>query len=117
MPCSAVFPDQQPRPVMKNLIDLRHDYLAIVESVLKQYLQDYTVWAFGSRVAGTARKFSDLDLAVISDAPLDFGLIGMVRDAFSESDLPFKVDVVDWADLSREFREIIKRNYVVIQGH
>lgn len=97
------------------MIDLQGDYLVIVENILKQFLPDYTVWAFGSRVAGTARKYSDLDLAVISDVPLDFGLMGMVRDAFSESDLPIKVDVVDWADLSGEFREIIKRNYIIIQ--
>ena len=97
------------------MIDLRHDHLAIVKSILKQYLPDYTVWAFGSRVTGTAKKYSDLDLTVISDTPLDFGLLGTVRDAFSESDLPFKVDVVDWAVASREFREIIKRNHVVLQ--
>ena len=38
-----------------------------------------------------------------------------LRDAFSESDLPFKVDIVDWALTSTEFKEIIKRGYEVLK--
>ncbi|MCL6591561.1 MAG: nucleotidyltransferase domain-containing protein [Firmicutes bacterium] len=82
---------------------------------LRQYLPGYEVWAFGSRVTGKAKRYSDLDLAVISNHPLDFGLLGEIRDAFSESDLPFKVDLVDWAATSPEFREIIKRQYEMMK--
>jgi len=32
----------------------------------------------------------------------------LLRDAFSESDLPFKVDVVDWAEISESFRKVIE---------
>lgn len=96
------------------MLDLSPAYLTMVTAILQQLIPNYEVWAFGSRVTGTARKYSDLDLAVISDRPLDFGLLGELRDAFSESDLPFKVDVVDWASTSVEFRAIIKRNYEVI---
>lgn len=96
------------------MLDLSPAYLTMVTAILQQLIPNYEVWAFGSRVTGTARKYSDLDLAVISDQPLDFGLLGELRDAFSESDLPFKVDVVDWASTSAEFRAIIKRNYEVI---
>lgn len=97
------------------MIDLYPGYHQIVEHILRQYLPDYTVWAFGSRVSGTAKKYSDLDLAVITEEPLDFGLLGRVRDAFSESDLPFKVDLVDWAVTSREFQEIIRENHVIFR--
>jgi type I restriction enzyme S subunit len=38
-----------------------------------------------------------------------------LRDDFTESDLPFKVDVVDWATTSDSFRRIIARNKVVVQ--
>ena len=37
-------------------------------------------------------------------------------DDFSESDLPYKVDVVDWATTSAAFREIIERDRVVVRG-
>jgi predicted nucleotidyltransferase len=97
------------------MVDLTPEYQIIILNILRQYLSDYEVWAFGSRVTGKAKRYSDLDLAVISDRPLDFGLLGEIRDAFSESDLPFKVDLVDWAATSREFQEIIKRDYEVMK--
>ncbi len=39
-----------------------------------------------------------------------------LRDAFSDSDLPFKVDLVDWAATKENFRKIIKKGYVVLKG-
>lgn len=97
------------------MIDLRPDQLDIVKAIIHQYVPNYEVWAFGSRVAGTAKLYSDLDLTVISDLPLDFELLGSIRDAFSESDLPFKVDLGDWATTSNEFRAIIKSKYEIIK--
>ena len=97
------------------MLDLSPIHLNITGSILQQWIPQYEVWAFGSRVTGTARKYSDLDLVLISDHPLDFGFLGKIRDAFSESDLPFKVDVIGWASVSPEFREIIRKNYEVIQ--
>ena len=97
------------------MIDLSATYFTIVTGILQRLIPDYEVWAFGSRVTGTARKYSDLDMTVISDQPLDFGLLGNLRDAFSESDLPFKVDIVDWSSTSAEFKEIIKKHYEVLR--
>jgi predicted nucleotidyltransferase len=97
------------------MIDLRTEHQTIVKDILRQYLPDYEILAFGSRVTGRAKQYSDLDLAVISNTPLDFGLLGTVRDAFSESDLPFKVDLVDWATTNQKFREIIKQACEVVQ--
>lgn len=38
-----------------------------------------------------------------------------LREAFTESALPFKVDVVDWAETGESFRDVIRRRHVVIQ--
>jgi type I restriction enzyme S subunit len=70
--------------------------------------------AFGSRARGTAKPYSDLDLAIVSDTAIPIGLMAALTDAFSESDLRFKVDVVDWATTSSEFRKIIERDAVVL---
>ena len=56
-----------------------------VKSILNTYIPNDEVWAFGSRTRGTARKFSDLDLAVITEQPLDFNLYAALKEAFSES--------------------------------
>lgn len=73
------------------------------------------VRAFGSRATRTARPFSDLDLAIIGDAPLSLLTQAALRDAFVESDLPFKVDVTDWATTAEPFRRLVQRDRVVLQ--
>jgi len=97
------------------MIELSQDNLAIVRSILKSLVPEYEIWAFGSRIAKTARKYSDLDLAIITDKPLDFSLLGQIRDTFSASDLPIKVDVLDWSTLSDEFKGIISSGYEAVQ--
>ena len=72
------------------------------------------VWAFGSRASFTAKKYSDLDLALIGDQPLSISVMGELRESFSESLLPFKVDLVDWATTSLSFRKIIENSKVVL---
>ncbi|QLB19631.1 nucleotidyltransferase family protein [Mannheimia granulomatis] len=96
-------------------LDLQPEELAIVKSILQQFVPDYPVWAFGSRVKGTARKYSDLDLAIITEMPLTFLERDNLKEAFSESDLVWKVDIVDWATTSEAFRQIIRQKYIEIQ--
>lgn len=96
-------------------LDIKSEELAIVKTILQQLVPDYTVWAFGSRVKRKAKKYSDLDLAIISEEPLDFLERDRLKEAFSESDLPWRVDLLDWATTSEDFREIIRKVYVVIQ--
>ncbi len=77
------------------------------------------VWAFGSRARWTARETSDLDLVLRSPAQLETrleaGLLDDLKEAFEESDLPFMVDLLDWATVSEKFRKVIEREYVVVQ--
>jgi predicted nucleotidyltransferase len=89
--------------------------LEIVRSILARLVPEREVRAFGSRVTGTVKKFSDLDLAVMGDAPLAAAILAELADAFRESDLPFKVDVVDWATTQEDFRRIIEQDALVVQ--
>lgn len=99
-------------------LDLNQRDLNVVTRILTRYVPGYTVWAFGSRVTGTAKPYSDLDIVVLTDKPLSLERMATIKDAFDESDLPIRVDVVDWAATSDSFREIIRQNYVVVQeGH
>ena len=89
--------------------------LEIVKSILRKYLPEYEVWAFGSRVHGRSlKKFSDLDLVVITDESVNSITYADIKEAFSESDLPFKVDIVDWSKITDNFREIIKKDHEII---
>jgi type I restriction enzyme S subunit len=97
------------------LIDINPEEWAIVRDILQKNVPQCEVWAFGSRVTGNASEFSDLDLAIITDTPLSLDVSASLSNDFSESDLPWKVDVVDWATTSESFRNIIEQAKVVVQ--
>lgn len=96
------------------MIDLTPQQLAEVRSILQLNVPDRPVHAFGSRVSGNAKPFSDLDLAIMGETPLDFRQLSALKDTFAESNLPFRVDVVDWATTSETFRGIIAAKYEVL---
>lgn len=97
-----------------NLDLSAHDWEEVA-AVLKRCVPEHEVWAFGSRAQGTARTYSDLDLAIISQHPLPIATLALLRESFDESDLTIKVDVVDWASTKEPFRKIIESSKVVLQ--
>jgi predicted nucleotidyltransferase len=98
-------------------IDLEAGQLQEVRRILAQMVPGIPVWAFGSRVTGKAKKFSDLDIALASDRPTPKDKLWDLRDSFSESDLPFRVDVIDLASVSPEFKSAVMARHVALQGH
>lgn len=98
------------------MIDISPGDLKIVQDILRKHVPDREVWAFGSRAKRTAKTYSDLDLAVITDTPMSFEVSGALREDFSEFDLPWRVDIVDWATTSETFRRIIEQDKVVVQS-
>ncbi len=101
-------------PVAPRL-DLDHRHLQIVTSLLKEYVPDRPVWAFGSRTFGRARRYSDLDLAVGGETKLDTGTRLDLMDAFDQSMLPIEVDVVDLNEVEDSFRSRIQPDFLNIQ--
>ena len=100
---------------MTNPIDLNPNHLATVQRILAEHVPACEVRAYGSRATWTAKDYSDLDLAVVGDGPLDRITIGCLKEAFEESDLPMRVDVLDWHAIPESFREVIEQDYVVVQ--
>lgn len=102
-------------PTLLNKLDISSDALAIVLDILEQHVPHCTVWVFGSRVTGKARPCSDLDLVIVDSEPLSLAILADLSEAFDESDLPFKVDIVDWARTNEAFRAIIDNNKIVLK--
>ncbi len=96
-------------------IDLDSQYLSLVKNILHQYVPGVEVRVFGSRINKTAKKFSDLDLVIMTSEPLPLDLLGSLVSAFSESTLPIKVDVLDWSRIDENFQKIIQKKYVRLQ--
>lgn len=94
------------------MLDLRPEHLAIVREILAEHLPGREVRLFGSRTHGPAKPFSDLDLVVMGEENLDDAIRSTVREAFDESDLPFRVDLVVWAEAPASLRVAIARTSV-----
>ena len=89
-------------------IDLSAEHRRSVLNILRANLPPSTkVWVFGSRATGRARRYSDLDLAIDAGRPLTLDEIAALAEAFSDSDLPYKVDVVDWRNIEDRWRQTI----------
>jgi len=91
-----------------KLIQLEPKHLTIVKEIIKKY--EVNVYVFGSRVKNSAKPLSDLDLCLKNN--YDKSTIRKLQDAFEESDLPFKVDIVVWSELSDGFKNHIESDLV-----
>ncbi len=87
----------------------------IVRSLLRKYLPECAVWAFGSRAKGRPEAYSDLDLLIVGEEPIGIARLAELAEAFSESDSPWKVDLLDWSEAIGSFREILRKETVLLQ--
>ncbi|MEA2067769.1 MAG: nucleotidyltransferase domain-containing protein [Verrucomicrobiota bacterium] len=97
------------------MIDLPPSQLEAVKRILAERVPECEVRAFGSRINQTSKKWSDLDLAIIGSAKLDQHVLYDLKEAFEESTLSIRVDVLDWHTLSPEFQAVINAGYEVVQ--
>ena len=97
------------------MIDVNPAQLETVTRILAGHVPDCEVRAFGSRVIGTAKDYSDLDLAVVGECALEPDALRCLKEAFEESELPFRVDVLDWHAIGPAFQKVIEKRYEVVQ--
>lgn len=93
------------------MIDVAPKYLQIIKDIIKKNIPKYEVRAFGSRVTGKAKTYSDLDLVIMSSTPIDKKIIYSTEEDFAESDLPFRVEILDWQTIPKSFQKIINEKY------
>ncbi|VGO11676.1 hypothetical protein PDESU_00221 [Pontiella desulfatans] len=96
------------------MIDLPQEQLETVRRILSGHVHGAEIRVFGSRVQGNAKPWSDLDLVIIGNKKLELGALGDLREAFEESDLPIRIDVLDWHSISSEFRKVIQARFELL---
>lgn len=99
-----------------NALSVTPEELEIILQILGRFVPEREVRAFGSRVTGTPKKFSDLDLVLMGETSLPIAVRADLRETFIESALPYRVDLVDWATTDERFREIIRASSIVVQA-
>ena len=99
-----------------NVIALTPDEMPTVTEILARFLPGVEVRAFGSRTRHGHKRFSDLDLALMTHDPLSFHELAILEEAFSETDLAFRVDLLDWAATSETMKGNIAGQLVPLQA-
>ncbi|MBI2602775.1 MAG: nucleotidyltransferase domain-containing protein [Deltaproteobacteria bacterium] len=97
--------------MIKGLSQKEVDFIL---ATLHQHVPNARILAFGSRVSGTPKKYSDLDICLDNGAPLELSKWDLLDEAFEESDLPFKVDISDYHRISEDFRKLVEQTSVDI---
>jgi predicted nucleotidyltransferase len=90
------------------------EHLRFLLDEIRTFIPKATVWAFGSRVDGTHRPTSDLDLAIHCDKETALKELPKLNERLIESDLPFKVQLLDYDRLPENMQGNVKRKYIVL---
>lgn len=94
-------------------IDITANQRKTLLTLLERHLPNTTAWVYGSRVKWTARPQSDLDLVVFTKSDQE-RQVSELREAFEESNLPFRVDLFVWDAVPEQFRKEIEAEHVVL---
>ena|SRR3990167_7300259 len=96
------------------MINLDTKSLQQLKTILKKHVPNYPIWLFGSRATSHCKPHSDIDIAIISTTPIPDITLARLETELAESDLPYKVDIVDFAAATASFQAIIREHHVKI---
>lgn len=96
------------------MIDLSPEHIALLKQLITKHLSDCEIRVFGSRIHGTAKPYSDIDIALKCGSQIDRKTMSRLKESLQESTLPIRVDVLDWESISEEFRRVIETGYEVL---
>jgi predicted nucleotidyltransferase len=96
------------------MIDLTPHQQTLIIQLVRAEFPTVEIRLYGSRYRGTARPYSDVDLCLVGESKLDWLAIARLREALAESDLPMRVDVLDWHNIPEHFQRTIAQGYAVL---
>lgn len=94
------------------MINAEDRHIEIIKNILSKYL--YTFYALDSRTRYDAKRLSDLDLCFFENIP--WNIRAHIEEDFEESNLPYKVDLVDWQNCDKAFRDLIEDDLICLQA-
>lgn len=97
------------------MIKVTDKELLVIKKILQKFVPNCEIWVFGSRITDNIKTYSDLDIVIIDKEIIPRNILFDLKDAFDESILPYRVDILDWQRITPEFRKVIEKNYVVLQ--
>jgi predicted nucleotidyltransferase len=88
--------------------------LKVIKNTVRQQLpeESYEIFVYGSRAAGNAQKWSDIDIGIKGEKEISTRKLALIAEALDLSKIPYKVDVVDVSKTSNEFRNLALKKVI-----
>lgn len=79
-----------------------------IRQIIRRHVPDknYKIFLFGSRAGGFARRFSDFDIGISGKTRVPARQFNQIQSDLEDSDLPYKVEVVDFAGVDESFKDL-----------
>jgi predicted nucleotidyltransferase len=99
---------------MNQAINIQDDLIE-ARRIILHFFRDYQVkiYLFGSLAKGTSHQLSDIDIAILPEEPIPFGLISEIRLALEDSNILATVDLVDLTTASRALHDRVLKEGIL----
>ena len=91
-------------------LDLEDRYKEFIINSILKIIPNVEIYVYGSRVKGTAVKYSDVDSALKSGEEIPFDTVLKLKAFFSDSTFPYMVDIIDLNSISENFKNRIQKD-------
>lgn len=93
---------------------LKKEVLGIIGNRLD--IKKYKVFFFGSRAAGKGNERSDIDIGIEGKKPIPDKAWVEIQDEIENIPTLYKIDIVDFRQTAKKFREVAKQYIEIIKN-
>ena len=90
------------------LVILKMELTRIIGKYLS--LNEFKIFFFGSRVKGDNFSKADIDVGIDGEKRIPAGIKLQIEEELEKIPIPYKIDLVDFKDVSEEFKENVLKS-------
>ena len=80
--------------------------------IFKKHLDmtNYRAFFFGSRVTGSSRQTSDIDVGLEGPEPIQLSVLEKIKVEIENLPILYKIDIVDFSQVPKEFIQVVNKD-------
>lgn len=88
---------------------ISEQHVDTIRSIIQRLLcgRSCEIYLFGSRIVGEPDEGSELDILIEAEGEIDLATMALIEEGFDNSDLPDRVDLLDYDRTSSKFLSTI----------
>lgn len=94
-------------------MSINENYKQKIISLITALHPQVKIYLFGSQATGTQVHGSDIDIALDNGKPMKRSVVGEVREILNATNIPYKIDIVDFNTVSEKMQNLILKEGVL----